>query len=364
MLQACGRASVASNVSLGKRGALRAISGLSRDDTRKYRCAGMKQRPKQSSFKYQVVALVSLCVQNTALVFCTKISLRKVAVPYVTSVVVVCSEFVKLCLSCALLYVTDGLEPLLRAFREIPSNAVQLGLPAVLYVLQSNLIFKSIGLLSPTLYMVCSQSKIFSSAFFSVTLLKLRLSRKQHCALVLLTCGMVAVQTEESARINSYEMERRPRQSVETVYMIKGLTCVFGASLTSGFTGAYLERMYKRTERTCSVWYRNLQLASFSLPVALTTAILSDRAQIVSRGPFQGYDVIVCIIIFLHAAGGLIVATVMRYAGNIMKCFAISMSICACALLSTLTEPDISSVRAQEIAGIAIVLVSIFMFAL
>ena len=91
---------------------------------------------------------------------------------------------------------------------------------------------------------------------------------------------------------------------------------------------------------------------------------LSDRAQIVSRGPFQGYDVIVCIIIFLHAAGGLIVATVMRYAGNIMKCFAISMSICACALLSTLTEPDISSVCAQEIAGIAIVLVSIFMFAL
>ena len=51
---------------------------------------------------------------------------------------------------------------------------------------------------------------------------------------------------------------------------------------------------------------------------------------------FQGFDTIVLTLVFIQALGGIITGYVMRYADNIMKCAAVSVSICCCALISVI----------------------------
>jgi UDP-sugar transporter A1/2/3 len=227
-------------------------------------------------------------------------------------------------------------------------------------VLQNNLLFKGIKLLSPTAYVVCSQSKILTSAFWSVVLLKTKITLKQYIALIILVFGMFIVQTDEVKRRETSSEEAEANNSV-----IEGSIIVLAAAVTSGFAGTYLEKMYKEglvIRRT--VWYRNTQLACLSLPVAVLVAHRQDSWLINANGWFQGYDLVVWGIITLQALGGLIVAAVLRYAGNVLKCFAVSVSICACALATSLSHTDTSylGLHANVVIGVTLVIGSTFLY--
>eukprot|EP00223_Ostreococcus_mediterraneus_P006160 CAMPEP_0179696138 /NCGR_PEP_ID=MMETSP0936-20121108/6690_1 /TAXON_ID=548131 ORGANISM="Ostreococcus mediterraneus, Strain clade-D-RCC2573" /NCGR_SAMPLE_ID=MMETSP0936 /ASSEMBLY_ACC=CAM_ASM_000574 /LENGTH=172 /DNA_ID=CAMNT_0021569033 /DNA_START=1157 /DNA_END=1675 /DNA_ORIENTATION=- len=146
---------------------------------------------------------------------------------------------------------------------------------------------------------------------------------------------------------------------------LRGMVAVFTAAFTSGFAGVYLEKMYKEVgAQKRSVWFRNAQLACFSVPVAVIGSGWCDGERLrANEGIFQGYDSIVLLVIALQAAGGLVVASVLRYAGNILKCFAVSISICNCAvattILSTNGEHGLSS---SSTLGIALVIGSTFLY--
>ena len=144
----------------------------------------------------QLSTLLLLTIQNTALVLLTKFSYRKSATPYVVSTVIAFSECLKLVVSCSLVVVFDGLESLIAAFRDISTSWLRLSLPSVLYVLQNNLLFEGVRLLSPTVYMSCSQSKILTSALFGTILLKTHITRKQRVSICVLVVGMIMVQIE------------------------------------------------------------------------------------------------------------------------------------------------------------------------
>ena len=304
----------------------------------------------------QLTALLLLTSQNTALVLLTKFSYREQAVPYVVSTVIACSEVAKLVASCLLVAGFDGRIALEGAFREIPSSAFRLALPSVLYVVQNNLLFEGVRLLSPTVYTSCSQSKILTSAFFGVVLLKSRVTRKQIMALCTLVVGMILVQNEGSS-------------GDDKGVSLRGLVAVFTASITSGFAGAYLEKMYKgvaddkAVQR--SIWFRNAQLACFSVPIAIFTAYWRNGEGISSRGVFAGYDGVVLGIIALQAIGGLIVAAVMKYASNVLKCFAVSLSICNCTIATkyVFRVDDNVGLDFNQILGIALVIGSTFAYA-
>ena len=309
--------------------------------------------------KRQALALFILTIQNTALVLVTKFSYRQSATPYVASTVIASAELVKLFLSCISLVASDGQSAARDALREVPSSALSLAIPSVLYVIQNNLLFEGVRLLSPTTHMVCSQSKILTSAFCSVLLLGTRITRKQHVALLVLVCGMIMVQSEEGRGQNASSDRAR------TVDTVKGMVAVLTAALTSGFAGAYLEKMYKETgAQKRSVWFRNAQLACFSLPVAMIGAAWRDGERLrANEGVFQGYDGVVLLVIALQAAGGLVVAAVLRYAGNVLKCFAVSISICNCALATTVFPKDGGhGLSAGATLGIAFVIGSTFLY--
>ena len=112
-----------------------------------------------ASRKRQALALFILTLQNTALVLVTKFSYRQAATPYVVSTVIASSELVKLVLSYILLVASSGQSAARDALREVPSNASCLAVPSLLYVIQNNLLFEGVRLLSPTAFMVCSQEQ-------------------------------------------------------------------------------------------------------------------------------------------------------------------------------------------------------------
>ena len=62
----------------------------------------------------------------------------------------------------------------------------------------------------------------------------------------------------------------------------------------------------------------------------------------VESGWFQGINDLVVIILFLGALGGLVTAAVMKFADNIVKGFATSISIIFSSLISFMFLDDLS----------------------
>lgn len=186
--------------------------------------------------------------------------------------------------------------------------------------------------------------------------MKSKVTRKQIMALCALVVGMILVQNEGSS-------------GDDKGVSLRGLVAVFTASITSGFAGAYLEKMYKGVadDKTVqrSIWFRNAQLACFSVPIAIFTAYWRNSEDIFSRGVFAGYDGVVLGIIALQAIGGLIVAAVMKYASNVLKCFAVSLSICNCTIATKYVfgVDENAGLDLNQILGIALVIGSTFAYA-
>ncbi|EDQ86084.1 uncharacterized protein MONBRDRAFT_11197 [Monosiga brevicollis MX1] len=111
-----------------------------------------------------------------------------------------------------------------------------------------------------------------------------------------------------------------------------GLVLVMAACFSSGFAGVYFEKMLKGA--TAGIWILNVQLASFSVVIALTGLLYTERENIVSNGFFYGFSAWTYTAIGLQAIGGLVVAVVVKYADNILKGFATSISIVISCLLS------------------------------
>ena len=99
--------------------------------------------------------------------------------------------------------------------------------------------------------------------------------------------------------------------------------------------------------------------------MAAFTSYWRDGDSIASYGVFQGNDVVVLLIVALQAIGGLIVAAVMRYASNILKCFAVSLSICNCAIATTQLFGEVeSSLSALNVFGICLEISATFAYSL
>jgi len=111
-----------------------------------------------------------------------------------------------------------------------------------------------------------------------------------------------------------------------------GLVAVLSACVTSGLAGVYLEKLLKQTD--ASIWLRNIQLAVFGSVLGFVGALWQDSAKISEGGFLQGYSLLVWMVIFLQAVGGLVVAAVLKYADNLLKCFGNALSIVISCLLS------------------------------
>ncbi|KAK9763282.1 UDP-galactose transporter Gms1 [Basidiobolus ranarum] len=273
------------------------------------------------------LSLIILVIQNSALVLVMTQS-RDILPRYATSTAVTLSELAKLII-CLCMHIRDELNTKghvkpRELFSEIfGRDAWKLMIPAGLYTLQNNLQYVAVTLLDAATFQVTYQLKILTTALCTVIILRRSLSLKKWLALVILTVGVVLVQFP--TKTSTTEDKRNQK--------LLGLATVVCACIISGLAGVYFEKILKGTR--ASLWVRNIQLSFFSLFPALFLGVLwMDGDSVLTNGFLYGYNIYTVMAIACQACGGIIVAIVVKYADNILKGFATSISIIVSSFFS------------------------------
>lgn len=280
------------------------------------------------------MSLGVLVLQTTSLVLTMRYSrtLKEDGPRYLASSAVVSAEALKI-LTCIVLVFRENnfsvraMNQLLKEeFVSKPLETLKLAIPAGIYTLQNNLLYVALSNLDAATYQVTYQLKILTTALFSVSMLGKRLGFYQWVSLLLLMAGVTLVQwPTESGSVSEQRVLSAGSQFV-------GLIAVLMACVSSGFAGVYFEKILKETKQ--SVWVRNIQLGLFGFVFGFIGMMVYDGQRVRQSGVFQGYNTITCIVVVLQALGGLVIAVVIKYADNILKGFATSVSIILSALFS------------------------------
>lgn len=185
-------------------------------------------------------------------------------------------------------------------------------------------------------------------------MLNRRLSKAKWTALAILTAGIALVVLpkdalhpwlgKEPAALTEQDANKIGNQS-----NARGLISVLAACVLSGMAGVYFEKIVKtaapRKDASflydadqavkLQLWIRNIQLSLFSVLLGGVCVVgLQDGPAIWREGFFQNYSAMTWMVIMIQAGGGLIVGLVVRYADNILKGFATSISIILSSLIS------------------------------
>ena len=269
---------------------------------------------------------------------------------YLTSTAIFLAEVIKLIVSIAFSLYDQAraqpASPIIRRFKQVyksvfAGDSWKLTIPAVLYTLQSSLLYTAISNLDVVTFQVNYQLKILTTAVFSVQFLGRQLSSSRWLALVLLAFGIAIVQVPEpnellkflnwgvpdklSARDGGAQKDGLVKPVMNAS---KGFAAVVAASVISGLTGVYFEKVVKDSAASVSIWTRNMQLSFYSLFPALFFGVLYKDGHVVrENGFFVGYNSLVWITILLQVLGGLTVAMCVAQMDNIIKNFAVSISI-------------------------------------
>ncbi|CAM2118774.1 unnamed protein product [Caretta caretta] len=284
-----------------------------------------------TNLKY--LSLGILVFQTTSLVLTMRYSrtLKEEGPRYLSSTAVVVAEFLKI-MACILLVYKDS-KCNLRALNRVlhdeilnkPMETLKLAIPSGIYTLQNNLLYVALSNLDAATYQVTYQLKILTTALFSVSMLSKKLGVYQWLSLVILMTGVAFVQWPSDSQSTTTKELSAGSQFV-------GLIAVLIACFSSGFAGVYFEKILKETKQ--SVWIRNIQLGFFGSIFGLMGVYIYDGELLSKNGFFQGYNKLTWIVVVLQALGGLVIAAVIKYADNILKGFATSLSIILSTLIS------------------------------
>ena len=314
----------------------------------------------------KTTALLLLVAQNVSLVITMKVSMGDSSAPYIVTVAVLLTEMLKLFICLMVIYVYQQ-----KTFnwRSIWSReGLKMAVPALLYVFQNNMLFFALSRLEPAVFQITYQLKIATTAMFSVLMLKRTLSRSQWVGVGLLLPGVVLVQlsrlsgptaTTEEVHVGAYQLAPaaseagllsaqesandvlQPSPLVSALGVggmtfmdqVLGFVAVLVSCVTSGFAGVYFEKVLK-SAKDLSLWERNVQLATYSIVMAFGTVVSKDFSRVVNEGPFVGMSASAFFVVVLQAAGGLMIAVVVRYTDNIAKAFATSISVIISCIIS------------------------------
>lgn len=232
-----------------------------------------------------------------------------------------------------------------------PLELLKVSVPSFLYVVQNNLLYLALSNLDAATYQVCYQLKILTTALFSASMLNRKFSRTKWLSLIILTMGVAIVQTSGNTATTIEESKSQNRSL--------GIIAILCAACTSGFSGVYFEKILKGS--STSLWIRNIQMGLPSVFISYLAAYFNDGNTIAEKGFFVGYSPLVWTVVVVQAVGGLIVAVVMKYADNVLKTFASSISIVVSCILSAIFfdfHPNIGFVGGSCLVVLSTVLYS------
>jgi len=314
----------------------------------------MKNDSVNQRLKY--ISLITLTGQNAILGLSMRYARTRSGDMFISTTAVFFAELVKL-ITCLGLVWNDENRSLGTWWSKIhttiimqPIDTLKVMVPSAVYLIQNNLLYVAASNLDVATYQITYQLKILTTAMFAVTMLGKKLIPSQWLSLVLLICGVAAVQLSDVKETGSHGA---PDQS-----KVLGFSAALTACFLSGFAGVYFEKILKGSD--VSVWMRNVQLALFGVPMGLITTYLKDGANIGEKGFLFGYDNFVWFTVIQNALGGLLVAVVVKYADNILKGFACSLAIIITCVASIFIFDF--SISPQFSMGAALVISSIFLY--
>ena len=205
-------------------------------------------------------------------------------------------------------------------------ECLKIAVPALVYVVQNNLLLVAAANLEGPILALFGQLKILTTAVFSVVLLGRTLGARRWVALFALTAAIATVQ------ISQMGPSEESSGDAGTKNMPLGLMLTLVVATLSGFAGVYFEKVLKGSK--ISVWVRNIHLAVISSGIAATAVWSKDRAQIAQCGFYGGYGPAAWALVLVQSVGGLLIAAVVKYADNILKAFATSVAIIVVSLIS------------------------------
>eukprot|EP01060_Flectonema_neradi_P004732 TRINITY_DN130_c3_g1_i1.p1 TRINITY_DN130_c3_g1~~TRINITY_DN130_c3_g1_i1.p1 ORF type:complete len:327 (+),score=45.20 TRINITY_DN130_c3_g1_i1:112-1092(+) len=304
----------------------------------------------KNEYKKIVVAAI-LTLQVTCMVLTLRYS--KTTTKYLSSTAVVNAEVVKMFICVFVLSYQHGTSVISHLNDELfskPRDMLLCATPALLYLIQNNLLFYAIERLDAAVYQVTYQLKILATALCTVLMLDRYISKQKWIALFVLTIGVSLAQFQPTTNTihdsNAASM---------------GVIALLIACFTSGFAGVYTEKLLKQT--TASLWIRNIQLAIWSAVVGIIGVYYSsDGVEVREHGFFNGYTRLVWFVVLLQASSGIIVALTIKIADNIVKNFSVAMSL----LLSTLISIPLFDFKPSPyfIFGASMVLFSVWLYSL
>ncbi|XP_051929063.1 UDP-N-acetylglucosamine transporter-like [Hippocampus zosterae] len=287
-----------------------------------------------ASSRLKYLSLGVLVFQTTSLVLIMRYSrtLQAEGPRYLASSAVVAAEVMKIVICLMLVFKEHSYS--VRAFNSIlrqeiaykPMETLKLAIPSGIYTLQNNLLYVALSNLDAATYQLTYQLKILTTALFSVFMLGRRLGVYQWLSLIILMAGVALVQWPTESPVVA------EKASTPTGSQFVGVMAVLVACCSSGFAGVYFEKILKESKQ--SVWIRNIQLGMFCFVFSFVGMLIFDGDKVMESGMFQGYNGVTVAVVTLQALGGLVIAAVIKYADNILKGFATSLSIILSTLIS------------------------------
>ncbi|KAM7539889.1 hypothetical protein Aperf_G00000022562 [Anoplocephala perfoliata] len=273
----------------------------------------------------KITCLVLLSFQNVFHTLAMRYSRAEHRPRYFTSSVIILSETIKFLISSFTLLQEKSLRHTIFGIYYDPIDFFRTCVPAFIYVVQNSVLLLALTYLDAAIFQVTYQLKLVTTTAFSVMFLGRRLSFVQWVSQVVLFLGVTAVQLQDQANSSP------PSTIISSPSMI-GLMAVILASLLSGFSAVYFEKILKNSPK--SLWSRNFELSMASIIIALTGQVINEGDNVAEKGFFYGFDWLVWVVIALQSIGGIIVALVVKYADNILKGFACSASIVITCVIS------------------------------
>eukprot|EP00930_Biecheleria_cincta_P056962 TRINITY_DN42980_c0_g1_i1.p1 TRINITY_DN42980_c0_g1~~TRINITY_DN42980_c0_g1_i1.p1 ORF type:complete len:387 (+),score=63.43 TRINITY_DN42980_c0_g1_i1:46-1161(+) len=274
---------------------------------------------------------------------------------YIPSTLILLTEVCKLIMCLAVLAVSGELMEVLKEFITVPRSVLLSLVPSLVFLTQNTLIYVAISNLPAAVFQVTYQLKLLTSALLTVIVLRRTLSALRWLAVIVLFIGVVFVQLPAGGPID----ESRSDENSKHLF---GLAAASAGSLLSSIAGLYMEVLMKQSSAgaAASLWAKNVPLAAWSVLFALPACWFTDGDAISSHGFFAGYTAVVWCVLALQAAGGLLVAAVLKHADNVLKGFATAVSTVASSVAAIFLfdfEPSMNFVF-----GASLVIGSVFLY--
>lgn len=218
-----------------------------------------------------------------------------------------------------------------------------MSIPAVQYCQQNTLVMLSIKYQPLSIFQLTYQTKILTTVLFSYQIQGRKIQYKQVFYLIILMIGIIQVNLSNFLTVND-----SIKILSNSKYSYKGLQFVSIASILSGFTGVFVEYLYrcsdnkiKNKDKNDTVskklsqqqqWQRNIEQTLVSIFVLFFFCYFQNNT--IKEIFFLSWNIYIFILCFLSSIGGILVSLVILYADNIAKAISMNFSIVLCSILS------------------------------